>query len=78
MCVDLRVVEWLRSRGHDVTHLGEEGLHRLPDREIFKKVGAERRTVLTFDLDFGEIAASGADQGIGILVSGFETRERHM
>ena len=68
MCVDLRIVEWLRSRGHDVTHLGEEGLHRLSDREIFTKAGGERRTILTFDLDFGEIAASAADQGIGIIV----------
>jgi predicted nuclease of predicted toxin-antitoxin system len=44
-------------RGHDACHLREEGLHRAPDIEIFTKAAAEQRVVLTFDLDFGEIAA---------------------
>jgi predicted nuclease of predicted toxin-antitoxin system len=33
------------------------GLQRSPDGEIFAEAIAENRTVLTFDLDFGEIAA---------------------
>ena len=57
MGVDQRVVEWLRSRGHEVAHLRDEGLHRMPDEGIFAKAIAEKRVVLTFDLDFGEIAA---------------------
>ena len=57
MCVSLRVTEHLRAAGHDVAHLRDEDLHRLPDGEIFAKAIAERRVVLTFDLDFGEIAA---------------------
>lgn len=57
MGVSMRVVEWLRAAGHDVAHLSEEGLHRLPDGEIFAKAQRERRVVLTFDLDFGEILA---------------------
>jgi predicted nuclease of predicted toxin-antitoxin system len=32
-----RVVGWLREQGHDASHLSEEGLHRLPDSEIFQK-----------------------------------------
>ena len=37
MGVDMRVVRWLRSQGHDAAHLREAGLQRLPDGEIFTK-----------------------------------------
>ena len=58
----LRVVEWLRSSGHDAIHLRDEGLHTLRNGEIFQKALREARIVLTFDLDFGEIvAASGGE-----------------
>lgn len=55
--MDVRVVDWLRQLGHDATHLREEGLQQLPDPEVFAKGRAEDRIVVTFDLDFGEIAA---------------------
>jgi predicted nuclease of predicted toxin-antitoxin system len=57
MGVDVRIVDWLRRHGHDATHVRDEGLHRSPNGEIFEKAAAEDRVVLTFDLDFGEIAA---------------------
>lgn len=57
MGASMRVVEALRAAGHDVVHLREIGLQRTPDGEIFLRAAAERRVVLTFDLDFGEIAA---------------------
>jgi predicted nuclease of predicted toxin-antitoxin system len=57
MGVDVRVVQWLNERGHDALHLRDEGLHRLPNGEIFSKAAREHRVLLTFDLDFGEIAA---------------------
>ena len=57
MGVDARVVQWLKERGHDALHLRDEGLHRLPNGEIFNKAPREHRVLLTFDLDFGEIAA---------------------
>jgi predicted nuclease of predicted toxin-antitoxin system len=49
----------LRSVGHDVVHLQEEGLERLPDSAILQKARLEGRVVLTFDLDFGELLSSG-------------------
>lgn len=62
MGVAQSVVEWLRANAHEAVHLRDEGLHRLPDGEIFQKAAREQRIVLTFDLDFGEIlAASGGD-----------------
>jgi predicted nuclease of predicted toxin-antitoxin system len=57
MGVDIRIVQWLREQAHDAKHLRDEGLHRSPNGEIFAKAVAEGRVVLTFDLDFGEIAA---------------------
>jgi predicted nuclease of predicted toxin-antitoxin system len=57
MGVNLQVVGWLRQQGHDAKHLRDEGLQRSPNGEIFAKAVAEGRVILTFDLDFGEIAA---------------------
>ena len=57
----MRTVEWLRQNGHDVVHLREQGLQRLPDDAITAKARAETRIVLTMDLDFGYLlAVSGA------------------
>ncbi len=49
--------EHLRERGHDVIHLSEEGLPRLPDDEILALARRQQRIVLTFDLDFGDLLA---------------------
>jgi predicted nuclease of predicted toxin-antitoxin system len=68
MGVDVRVAEWLRSEGHDATHLRDQGLQRLPNGEIFQKAASEKRTVLTFDLDFGEIAALTRGERAGVIV----------
>lgn len=68
MGVSLRVVEWLRQEGHDANHLREEGLQRLPNGEIFAKAVAEDRVILTFDLDFGEIAALSRGRKTGIVI----------
>lgn len=52
-------VEWLRASGYDATHLLDEGLERLPDREIVQKARSEGRCVLTVDLDFAQIVSVG-------------------
>ena len=57
MCVDVRVVRWLREQRYDAVHLRDEGLHKMPNGQIFEKAINENRIVITFDLDFGEIAA---------------------
>jgi predicted nuclease of predicted toxin-antitoxin system len=63
-----RILDWLDSKGHDATHLREQGLHRLPDLEIFQKAEDERRILLTFDLDFGEIAALSGARTVSVIV----------
>jgi predicted nuclease of predicted toxin-antitoxin system len=66
--IGARVVGWRRDNGHDVTHLSEEGLLPLPNGEIFGKGIAERRVILTFDLDFGEIAALSRGRKASVVV----------
>ena len=69
MGVSQRTVEWLRTDRHDVVHLRDQGLQRWPDTAIFEKAINEDRVLLTFDLDFGEIAAlSGGQRKIGIVL----------
>lgn len=60
MGLALSTVHALRQRGHDVRHLSEEGLQRLPDPLILDKAGREERLVITCDLDFADLLALGA------------------
>jgi predicted nuclease of predicted toxin-antitoxin system len=68
MGVDQRVVRWLEQNGDDATHLRDQGLHRLPDPDIFDKADLERRIILTFDLDFGEIAAFSRGRTVSVVL----------
>jgi predicted nuclease of predicted toxin-antitoxin system len=79
MGVDVRVVRWLVDQGHDATHLRDEGLQRMPNGEIFTKAITERRVILTFDLDFGEIAALTRGQKASIILFRLHnTRTAHL
>jgi len=68
MGVSLRVADWLRAQGHDVVHLREQGLQRLPNGEIFRKADSEHRIVLTFDLDFAEILALSGSATVSTVI----------
>jgi predicted nuclease of predicted toxin-antitoxin system len=79
MGVDIRVVRWLRQNGHDAKHLRDEGLHRIPNGEIFVKAISENRVIVTFDLDFGEIVAlSQGEKASLILLRLHNTRTPHL
>ena len=39
-----------------------------PNGEIFRKAAEERRLVLTFDLDFGEILALSGDASVSVVL----------
>lgn len=65
--VSPRIVEWLRSAGHDAIHLQEQRLERLADPAIFRKAIEEQRTLLTFDLDFAEIVALSQGEASVVL-----------
>ena len=68
MGIPSRIVVQLRQRGHDAIHLREQGLQRLPDRDIFQKAMDEHRILLTLDLDFSEIVALSDNQGVGVVI----------
>jgi predicted nuclease of predicted toxin-antitoxin system len=60
MGLSMTTVHALRQAGEEVVHLREEGLFKLADDRILDKAKHEKRVILTFDLDFGELlAASG-------------------
>jgi predicted nuclease of predicted toxin-antitoxin system len=67
-CVDVRLAHWLREQGYDTKHLREENLQKLPNGQIFAKAIAEGRTVVTHDLDFGEIAALTHGRKASVIV----------
>ena len=56
MGVSYSVVLHLRKQAHDVVHLRDEGLQRSADEDVVARAADERRIVLTFDLDFAELA----------------------
>jgi len=68
MGISQQVCRWLREAGHDVVHLRDQRLHRLPNGEIFQKAVTERRVLLTFDLDFGEILAGAGSEVVSVIV----------
>lgn len=68
MGVDVRVVHWLRSKGHDAVHLRERGMHRASDADIFRVAASEDRIVLTFDLDFSDLAAFSRDEVARVIL----------
>ncbi|MEM7760679.1 MAG: DUF5615 family PIN-like protein [Cyanobacteria bacterium P01_A01_bin.40] len=57
MGISLRTVEWLRELGHDVVHLRDRGLQKLPDNQILDLALVEQRIILTIDLDFAQLLA---------------------
>jgi len=68
MGVSPLVVSWLRSQGHEATHLSDQGLQRMTDLAIFQKAATEHRILLTFDLDFGEIAALSGIEPVTVIL----------
>ena len=68
MGVSLSVTNWLRSSGHDISHIAELGLKRLPDQDIFEKAIFENRIILTWDLDFGEILAHSRGKVVSVIL----------
>jgi predicted nuclease of predicted toxin-antitoxin system len=68
MGVSMSTVFALRRLSHDVVHLRDQGLMRMEDPDIVKKAQQERRIVLTFDLDFGEIMALSGSASPSVIL----------
>lgn len=68
MGVSMTTVDALRKAGQEAVHLREEGLHSLRDDQILEKAIKERRVVLTFDLDFGELLAAAGSSAPSVIL----------
>ena len=68
MGVSSQVTSWLQSLKYDTVHLRDDSLTRLPDRQIFEKALLEKRIILTWDLDFGEILALSQGRVISVIL----------
>ncbi|HUT55493.1 MAG TPA: DUF5615 family PIN-like protein [bacterium] len=68
MGVSQRVMQYLRAEGHDAVHLRDENLQRLPNGAIFEKAFSEKRVLLTFDLDFGEIISLSGGRLVSVVI----------
>ena len=66
--ISMSTVRALRESGHNVVHLREQGLQRLPDSEILQKAAVEGRIVLTFDLDFGDLLALDLKKSPSVVI----------
>ena len=52
-------VDFLIQLGHEAVHVRALGMQRAPDLDIIERARADASTVLTFDLDFGDVLALG-------------------
>lgn len=68
MGVSMTTVRDLRSLGHDVAHLRDEGLQTMADADILAKARREARVILTLDLDFGDLLALGAFESPSVVL----------
>lgn len=75
MGISPKTVDFLTRLGYDATHLYSEGLERLPDADILAKALREERTVLTHDLDFGELVAASGSRLPSVIT--FRLRNMH-
>ena len=62
------VVEFISSRGHDAIWVGEVA-PGIRDQEVLSLATIQRRTLITFDTDFGELVFRlGLDAPFGIIL----------
>jgi len=62
------LAEFLRSSGHDVTTVAEEGLSGADDPEVIQETAKERRLLMTFDVGFADIRKFPIGSHGGIVV----------
>lgn len=62
------VAVFLRSKGHEASHVFERGWGRFSDKEILGAAGKEGAVVITADLDFPRLIAITPDKRSGLIL----------
>lgn len=62
-----KITSYIRSIGHDVKSLHEEGLFRTTDDKIIQMAKDEERTIITFDRHFGNVMKYPPHNTAGII-----------
>ena len=65
--VHAEVVRFLEQQAFDVLDVRRSGLVGSTDLALLRQAGAEQRTVVTHDRDFGRLAIAAAEPFFGIL-----------
>ncbi|MFH1347561.1 MAG: DUF5615 family PIN-like protein [Candidatus Margulisiibacteriota bacterium] len=63
-----KTIEFIRKAGYDIVGVREVGLKGKKDKDIVDFAIKEKRTVITFDLDYGEIYYFSAKVELGVVV----------
>jgi predicted nuclease of predicted toxin-antitoxin system len=58
-----RVAVWLRSAGHDATHVSDEGVLTADDLQILAHASRGSRIIISADADFATLLAVGGHSG---------------
>ena len=66
--LDPRAVEILRTAGHDVASVSDEGLSGQPDPAVESVCRREHRCLVTLDLDFANVLAYPPERHPGLVV----------
>lgn len=68
MPVTPRLVDWLAAAGHDAVHASAVGLASATDQLVITRALAERRIVVTADLDYPRLLALSGAEAPGIIL----------
>ena len=68
---DFRLIDHLRSLGHDVTAVSRNYPHSLADEDVLAIARQEQRILVVADRDFGELIFNQGLAHAGVLFSGF-------
>ncbi len=63
-----RAAARLRSAGHDVTHVGDEGLLTVDDLPILAHASKTGRIIISADADFATLLAVGGHSGPSLVL----------
>ncbi len=69
--IDAAIIAWLRSMGEDVLSAAET-MRSAEDVSLLDRANAENRTVLTKDMDFGELVFHGRLASASIVLLRFK------